>query len=123
MSLTTDQESTIHLVLKLRGAGPQGWRITIFYGGQHLSLYTDGDAIADIKLEIHFRYGIPPRKQILRCNGSLVTDSKTTETKPSLCYCPYPSSPVANSYQGNICRGTAIESSICLWTPRRVRRA
>ncbi|SPO07462.1 uncharacterized protein DNG_10156 [Cephalotrichum gorgonifer] len=65
-------ESTIHLVLRLRGGGGS---IDIRYNDQVLTFYLQ-DEMAHIKLELHKRLGIPSEKQSLFYKGAIVNDNE-----------------------------------------------
>lgn len=72
--LTVSQESTVHMVLRMRGYGYPIW---IVHEGQRTSLLPDNNqTIGSIKLKIFSQFGIHPRKQVLTCQGKLVLNSK-----------------------------------------------
>ncbi|KAK4139151.1 uncharacterized protein C8A04DRAFT_33378 [Dichotomopilus funicola] len=67
-------ESLLHLVLTLRGGGAS---VFVRYNGQVERISIVHKTIADIKLALHKRLGIPVEKQALFYNGALVHEGES----------------------------------------------
>jgi len=76
------QESTLHLVLRLRGGGDgreepadSTVALQIQSSGEYL-VFQDVFSLVSLKGRIHRRTGIPPEQQTLSCDGVELFDCK-----------------------------------------------
>ena len=76
------QETTIHLVLRLRGGG---WFTVKMFDGTLQEINLENSAtMGAVKSEIYKLHGIPEWKQVLTANGNILSDGETSKQWPSL---------------------------------------
>jgi hypothetical protein len=83
-----EQESTLHLVLRLRGGGTS---VRVLYKGKEERVWLTGsETISYVKKELHRSLGIPTERQVLAFEGQVLHDGNTSPTFTILFYPFFP---------------------------------
>lgn len=75
LMLTTRQESTLHMVIRLRGGGE--FYLTFIYMGELFQVDQHCPSISALKGYIFSALGIPMRDQIITLGGKAVEDGRS----------------------------------------------
>ncbi|KAM0080756.1 hypothetical protein ACKRZS_007079 [Fusarium odoratissimum] len=96
--------------MRLGGGGPS---VRLYYSGKEWhELFSNGDSIAELKIILMGKTGIPVREQILRCEGKFVQDSKYHKGPFSaLQFLKYIPDEDLGRYQDNLLTLTAHETT------------